>query len=195
MWEPGPCQRRERTVEGARAWAGWSVTSRHKRCNARSLPAGAVSARSSPATGMAHRSPGRRSATTRSDAPRRPLQPLIMTAVAILLLQACGQQGGPPEVAAVATGDPERGRSAISQYGCGACHTIPGVAGADGTVGPPLARFAQRDYIAGELRNTPENLVRWIQDPPAVEPRTAMPNLGVTEADAHDIAAYLYTLK
>jgi cytochrome c1 len=45
------------------------------------------------------------------------------------------------------------------------------------------------------LPNTPENLVRWLRDPQKLNPRTAMPDLGVTERDAQDIAAYLYTLK
>ena len=51
----------------------------------------------------------------------------------------------------------------------------------------------KRMYIAGVLPNTPENMLRWLQNPPAVDPLTAMPNLGVTEADARDMAGYLYT--
>lgn len=50
-------------------------------------------------------------------------------------------------------------------------------------------------YIAGLLTNTPEHMVRRIMDPPAVDPRTAMPDMDVTEDDARDIAAYLYTLR
>lgn len=92
-------------------------------------------------------------------------------------------------------GEPERGQRALRAYGCGACHMVPGVPGADGLVGPPLIKWAHRSYIAGQLPNTPANLVRWIRDPQAVEPGTAMPDLGVTEDDARDIAAYLYTLK
>jgi len=80
-------------------------------------------------------------------------------------------------------------------YGCGACHVIPGVTGATGMVGPPLDGWSRRVYIAGNLANTPENLVRWIRYPQAVEPGTAMPDLGVNEADARDIAAYLYSLR
>jgi cytochrome c len=63
------------------------------------------------------------------------------------------------------------------------------------SVGPPLAGFGGRAYIAGVLPNTPENLLRWIQDPPGVDSLTAMPNLGVTSRDAVDIAEYLYTLQ
>ncbi|MDQ3997933.1 MAG: c-type cytochrome, partial [Gemmatimonadota bacterium] len=92
-------------------------------------------------------------------------------------------------------GDARRGQVAIRQYGCGSCHTIRGVRGADGLVGPPLNGIAFRSYVGGVLTNTPDNLVRWIQDPPAVDPKTAMPNLGVSHRDAVDIAGYLYTLK
>ena len=92
-------------------------------------------------------------------------------------------------------GDVERGRSAIGKYGCGACHTIPGVAAATATVGPPLDRIAVRGYLGGHLTNSPANMIKWIQTPQAVDPRNAMPNMGVTDQDAKDIAAYLYTLR
>ena len=97
--------------------------------------------------------------------------------------------------AAITGGDPERGATIARKYGCQACHTIPGVVGADGLVGPPLAGIASRSYIGGVLANTPENMVRWIRDPKGVDSLTAMPNTGVTESDARHIAAYLYTLR
>ncbi|MFC4859441.1 c-type cytochrome, partial [Actinophytocola glycyrrhizae] len=80
-------------------------------------------------------------------------------------------------------------------YGCGSCHTVPGVDGADGLVGPPLTRFGARSYIAGALPNTGDNLQHWIRDPQEVEPGTAMPDLDVSELEARDIAAYLLTLE
>ena len=92
-------------------------------------------------------------------------------------------------------GDPEHGQSVINYYGCASCHTIPGVHGANALVGPPLTQFGSRTYVAGMLQNTPDNLVKWIQDPPAINPKTAMPNLHVTPTDARDIATYLYTLQ
>lgn len=92
-------------------------------------------------------------------------------------------------------GVPRRGKVAIRKYGCHTCHTIPGVEGAGGIVGPPLDRIGSRSYLAGRLPNTPENLLRWIRDPQGIEPGTAMPNMRVTERDGRDIAAYLYTLK
>lgn len=92
-------------------------------------------------------------------------------------------------------GDPDRGARAMIGHGCGACHTIPGVTGARGSVGPHLEGFADRAYVAGVLPNEPGGLVRWLVDPVAHSPMTAMPDLGVTEAEARDMAAYLYTLR
>jgi cytochrome c1 len=92
-------------------------------------------------------------------------------------------------------GEPERGRAAMRKYGCSSCHTIPGIRGADGLVGPPLDRIGVRTYLAGDLPNTPENLVRWIRHPQGVRKPNAMPDMGVTEQDGRDIAAYLYTLR
>lgn len=92
-------------------------------------------------------------------------------------------------------GDPARGRELVQQYGCGACHVIPGIGLGTGTVGPPLTRFGERQYIAGTLANTPDNMVAWIVNPQRINPRTAMPNTGVTPDEAFHMAAYLYDLK
>jgi len=96
--------------------------------------------------------------------------------------------------AGVGDGDPDRGARLIVEYGCGSCHTVPGVFRARGRVGPPLDFFAERSFIGGELPNTPETLVHWIMHAPALIPATAMPDMNVDERDARDIAAYLYTL-
>jgi cytochrome c1 len=93
------------------------------------------------------------------------------------------------------SGSPDRGKQLIESYGCGSCHTIPGIHTARGMVGPPLMFFSRRTMIAGELPNSPENLVLWIRNPKMVEPGTAMPTLGLSDDDAHDVAAYLYTLQ
>lgn len=111
----------------------------------------------------------------------------------LLALAGCEEPEPPPHLR-VAGGDPERGRAAIDRYGCGSCHTIPALSAARGMVGPPLTDFALRGYVAGVVPNWPGYLVRWIMDPPSLAPQTAMPNLGVAEQDARDIAAYLYTL-
>lgn len=92
-------------------------------------------------------------------------------------------------------GDPARGKEAIRDKGCGTCHTIPGVAGATALVGPPLEKLARRSYVAGTLPNTPANLRTWIQHPQSVKPGNAMPDVGLTDDEARDITAYLYTLR
>lgn len=101
----------------------------------------------------------------------------------------------PHEPPKVAGGKPEFAAAVMRRYGCSSCHTIPGVQGADALVGPPLAGFAHRQYIAGRLPNEPETLVRWIMTPQELKPGTAMPNLGVSDQDARNMAAYLYTLE
>jgi cytochrome c len=113
-----------------------------------------------------------------------------------VLLAACSEnhRGNTP-VFSVSGGDPRRAEALIQDYGCGACHRIPGIGGAQGGVGPPLSHFAERAYVAGLLPNEPGNLVRWIRDPQGVVPGNAMPDMKVTEQDARDIAAYLYTLR
>jgi cytochrome c1 len=102
---------------------------------------------------------------------------------------------GRRSVATVLGGDATRGARAIGTYGCGSCHIIPGIDGATGAAAPPLTSFASRTSVAGAVPNTPPQLVAWIMNPQAIEPGTAMPNLGVRAADARDIAAYLYTLR
>jgi cytochrome c len=92
-------------------------------------------------------------------------------------------------------GDFARGKQLIAAYGCGSCHLIPGISGAEGMVGPPLLAFGRRTYIAGEIPNKPANLVVWLINPKSVEPGTAMPVLGLSEQQARDISAYLYSLR
>ena len=115
---------------------------------------------------------------------------VLLLGVAGVLL---GCQDNPP-ARPVPGGDPAAGNELLAERGCGSCHTIPGVSGADGLVGPPLDHFARRTYIAGEVINNADFLVRWIEVPQAIEPGTAMPNLGITEGQARSMAAYLYTL-
>jgi cytochrome c len=112
--------------------------------------------------------------------------------VALSLLAAC-RPASAGNGTVVAVGDAERGRRLASSKGCGACHTIPGVANADGTVGPPLAHWAQHSFIAGIEPNTAEQLQRWILHPQAVKPGVAMPELALTNSDAADIAAFLFS--
>jgi cytochrome c2 len=94
---------------------------------------------------------------------------------------------------AMTGGHSDRGRQLLQSDGCGGCHAMQGVPGAHGSVGPPLTGVGARAMLAGRLQNTPENMETWIRDPQRVSPGTAMPNLGVSEADSRDMAAFLYT--
>lgn len=102
---------------------------------------------------------------------------------------------------AAAAQSPETGGSAahgaalIRDYGCGSCHQIPGIADADGLVGPPLTNIGVRVYLAGMLRNSPDNLMFWLRHPQQVVPGNVMPDMGMSAPDARDIAAYLYMLR
>ncbi len=122
-------------------------------------------------------------------------QVAVLITLAVMSLCACtgGQtvQGYPARTG----GDAQRGKQVIMNYRCGACHTIPEIRDANGVFAPPLLYFSRRIYIAGELPNTPQNVVRWVTSPPSVKPQPAMPVLGLTPEQARDVAAYLYTLR
>ncbi|MGO4511067.1 cytochrome c family protein [Bradyrhizobium sp. 2TAF36] len=93
---------------------------------------------------------------------------------------------------AMTAGDPARAPALIRRYGCAGCHTISGIPGADGQVGSSLVDLRQRVYIAGVMTNSPDNLIGWIVTPQTFSPRTAMPATGISQAEARDVAAYLY---
>jgi cytochrome c1 len=97
--------------------------------------------------------------------------------------------------AALTGGDPVNGRALMVRYGCSACHRTPGVWPAGGGVGPPLRGLAERVYIGGVLVNTPANLVAWIVDPRSIDSLTAMPTTGISESEARDVAAFLYSIR
>jgi cytochrome c1 len=114
-------------------------------------------------------------------------------ALAVALAAACGDET--PGARRVPDAEPERGRAVVAAIGCGACHDIPGVSGANGIVGPSLDGFGRRALIAGVVANEPATLARWVSDAPSIAPRTAMPALPIDETAARDVAAFLYTLR
>jgi cytochrome c len=117
----------------------------------------------------------------------------IVAAVALAGLAACEREvATEPRLPGAS---PQSGRALVVALECGVCHAIPGVRGARGVVGPPLDHFGDRPFIAGLVPNRPALLVQWIMDPPSIAPATGMPSLGLTEAQARDVAAYLYTLR
>ncbi len=109
------------------------------------------------------------------------------------LLSGCNDHGS--KAVSRSVGNASHGVALIRELGCGSCHLVPGIDGAMGVVGPPLIQVGRRIYIAGMLRNTPPNMVRWLRDPQGVVPGNAMPDMHINEPDARDVAAYLYTLR
>ena len=109
--------------------------------------------------------------------------------IAAGLLAGCSK---PPKVEPLSGGNPQVGKQLLDRYGCAACHEIKGVARARSEVGPSLKEIRDSSYVAGMLPNSADNLEKWIMHPRQINPHTAMPELGVTQAEARDMAAYLY---
>ena len=87
------------------------------------------------------------------------------------------------------------GEQVIGSVGCGSCHAIRGTT-LKGTFGPDLTHFGSRGGIAAyTLKNTPENLLKWIQDPQGVKPECKMPNVPLPLAQQQQLVAYLEELK
>jgi cytochrome c1 len=117
----------------------------------------------------------------------------VLAVCSLAFLSACAQHAAStPEIEGA---DAERGRIALERHDCGVCHVIPGVRGARGRTGPPLEAYARRIYLAGKFPQEPTLLVRWIRDAPSLAPDTAMPAFELSDAEARDMAAYLYGLK
>lgn len=97
--------------------------------------------------------------------------------------------------------DAAMGAELFVSKGCSGCHTISGLEGANGQIGPNLTHLYSRETFAGaifELNN--RNLRRWLRDPPAMKPMNpdngmGMPNLGLSEDEITQLIAYLETLK
>ena len=111
--------------------------------------------------------------------------------IAVFALPCRAQESFAP----LSVGSPARGAELIAEKGCGACHMIPGVTGANGLVGPPLTLMGRRVFVAGLLRNTEQNLAAWVLDPQRIVPGNAMPSTDLTPAEAMDVAAYLETIR
>lgn len=119
------------------------------------------------------------------------LIPAALAGAMLLAVAGCDKA----KVANAFGGNVERGSGLIAQEGCGTCHSVPGVYAARGRVGPSLDHIGSQTILAGTLPNTPANMLTWIKTPQAVRPGDIMPNMGLNDHDARDIAAYLYTLR
>ena len=125
---------------------------------------------------------------------------LSMAGALAILIAAAGagifwkqQHRAQSTAVAMTGGNIARAPDIIRRYGCAGCHTIPGIPGGDGKVGGPLQDIRQRVYVGGVVVNSPDNLIKWIVSPQTFSPRSAMPATGISEAEARDVAAYLYS--
>jgi cytochrome c len=119
---------------------------------------------------------------------------LLMGALATISLVIWNSQHQSRKLAvAMAGGDPARAPDIIRRFGCAGCHTIPGIPGGDGKVGGPLAGIKGKVFVGGVVTHTPENMIAWIVSPQSFSPRSAMPVTGISEAEARDVATYLYS--
>ena len=123
-----------------------------------------------------------------------PLPLLTMRTVLPLLLALAGCAPPPEWQHAMPEADPARGLQAMARVGCGSCHVIPGLRWPQGAVGPSLRGFGKAGLVAGELPNRPDVLTAFVRDAPGALPGTTMPAMPLTEQEARDVAAYLYTL-
>jgi cytochrome c1 len=114
----------------------------------------------------------------------------------LVLCAGAGCVGGKTErpYRSATGGNAAQGLLMARSAGCAACHVIPGIRPERGYIGPPLSQLSRRAVIAGRLPNDTEHLVEWIREPQPIDPTTAMPTHGLTEPEARDIAAFLYTL-
>ena len=113
--------------------------------------------------------------------------------LAAALLTACGDPGPPPRT--IAGADPARGLAVVERVGCAACHAIPGIDWPQGRSGPSLEGFGDAPMISGRFPNQPDVLTQWLIDAPSMSPETGMTAMPITDAEARDIAAYLYQLR
>lgn len=130
--------------------------------------------------------------------PHRPYErwlPVLSTSALVLCAALASGCTTEKPASRVSGGDPERGRLLVQQYQCAACHYIPEVQGVNGDAGPSLETMGRMSYIAGSIPNQPENMIRFLQNPPAVKPGTLMPALGISEDEARHMAAFMYTLR
>lgn len=126
---------------------------------------------------------------------KRRLQWLFGVLALVLVVTGCGIMSGSEDARVEETGgNIERGEELVRANGCLVCHSVSGTSSVMNGYGPDLDGFANNRLIGGEIENTPENLIQFLQSPQSVVPGTAMPTIGLTEEEARDIASWLYSL-
>ncbi len=103
--------------------------------------------------------------------------------------QLAGPMSAPPnDLAAI------DGAKVFANSPCTACHMIQGVS--KGYIGPDLTHFGSRTTLAaGVLKNTPDNVAKWIANPGEIKPGANMPPLLLPGPKMNALVAYLESLK
>lgn len=105
--------------------------------------------------------------------------------ITVFLLSLPGK--APPPPLSLADASAEEGERLFTERGCRGCHAVKAD---EHSVSPRVPHLAG---IGSKV--TPEWLDRWIADPKAYNPDTAMPKVELTDAERHAVVAYLLTLK
>lgn len=136
---------------------------------------------------------GTRSSFTQQSAVVRRSTPSCWLVLACVSLTAC--DGPPDRTPTLGDANAAKGRQLVADKGCVACHTFPDVKWPRGGLGPSLWDFGRQGLIAGRLPNQPGVLMQFVRNAPALVPGTAMPAISMTDEEARDVTAYLFTLK
>lgn len=134
---------------------------------------------------------GRMQATAVPAAPAAPAAPTVDSTTAAKPTAAATSLNT-TTLAATVSADPDTvaGSQLFMMKGCIGCHSLNATVPMG--IGPNLAGIGQRRFIAaGWLENTDANLAKWIQHPQTVKHGVLMPDLGVTDAEAQSLVAYL----
>ena len=87
------------------------------------------------------------------------------------------------------------GKAAFEHIACVNCHTVRGSM-AQGKFGPDLTHLASRESLAsGIIKNTPQNLRQWLDDPDSIKPGSLMPKMNLSGRELDSITAYLASLR
>jgi cytochrome c len=118
---------------------------------------------------------------------------LVLVVAAVLA--GCGGEPRPPGIRLGSDASPPpHVLTLLRTHGCVHCHTIDGVPGATGRVGPSLVGFEHRRVFAGGQPNREAELVAFLLDPRSRSPGSAMPRTVTDETEAAQIAAWLLRL-
>jgi cytochrome c oxidase subunit II len=86
-------------------------------------------------------------------------------------------------------------QQAFLRQSCVNCHGVRGTS-ARGTYAPDLTHLMSRETLAsGMIRNTPDNLRVWVEDPQKIKQGCLMPAFGLSERDRDLVVRYLLTLR